>query len=388
MSKNFKIKRNVSILVFLLIIFMITFYAVCVGVNYDYAPHIKDVHDILEHGFGTFIREYPCPLWHVFTALFIRVFGISDVHSAAAVTALFNSICYIGTYCILSRENEKVDTIINSVFAFLLMIIGPSCPVCIMYWTPSKWHNPTHIAVRAIAVFAYLLIIDILQEYKKNKSVSSIRLVALSILLVLCNLAKPSFSQIIIPGLGLYLIIMIIVTRGRSADLFIRLLISFIPCAVLTLIQTASAFYSESSAYASGSGLDIAWMDVINNSFGGKGWMLPLLVIFPIYVFAVDHKCLKRTDVQLTLLVWLSSFLEAALLAEEGVHRYDGNFTWGFDLAEFFAFVISVKVMIEYCSSFDRKKISKWIFVIVGWAIFAVHLFIGTKYLIGFLLAK
>jgi hypothetical protein len=72
------------------------------------------------------------------------------------------------------------------------------------------------------------------------------------------------------------------------------------------------------------------------------------------------------------------------LLEETGARRGNGNFTWGYILAEFLAFMVAVKIFLETVHDYDHADPRQRPFVTFGWVLLAVHLFIGISYFVHF----
>ena len=126
--------------------------------------------------------------------------------------------------------------------------------------TPNTWHSPTHTLIRAVALFAFLLIISVVErvkqsEYQKNIGLKTGILIAL--LLFCSNLAKPNFVQVLYPALVFYMIYHLIISRGRAIKMGVQLALTCIPSLLLMIYQYISAFYNGSSA----GGVTISWFE-------------------------------------------------------------------------------------------------------------------------------
>ena len=384
-----KTRIRIMYCIFAIVIFSITFLSSLSGNAADYGAHISSATQILTDGLWALLKHNQYPLWHICVALVTFISRMPIRYASGFVSGIFNALCYCAV-CMYFNRREEHECISYTFISFLLLLIGPLCPnkygFAILYWTPNPWHNPTHIAVRPIAVFAFVIILDILYEWQQRKTISKKNAVLLSVLLVLTNIAKPSFAQIIIPGLGLYLVVYMLTERSRdSLVLFGKMLLIFVPCFAMTILQTVCQFFTTAPAGAEENGVEIAWMDVVNQSLGGKPLILLIMVALPVIVLIISFNSSLKIDVRLSICVLLCAFLEAALLAEKGGRRYDGNFTWGFTLAEFFAFMISAKLMLNFTMSLRRENIWKWILALLGWGIFAVQVYIGVNHLWAFL---
>lgn len=389
MKKN-RHRETYLLLFFSVLIFIVTYLSAISpkSVEFDYCAHIMSAEQVLSDGLGSLLRHNQYPLWHILVAFTAFISRVKIEYASGIVTGLLNVICYCGVFEYFRRNNDK-NMLCDMMASFGVMIIGPMCSLNHIYWTPNTWHNPTEFAVRPFAVFAFLIIVELLDEFKDSKKTNVSQYIILSIMLLLSNLAKPNFAQIIIPGLGLYLIILLFKNHDlRTLKLFGCMLLSFVPCFLMTIIQFTTQFLLDDGTTET-IGYAIKWMDYLNYSLGGKIYLIILFIFFPLVVFALEYRSVIRTDIMLAVCMSVSAFFEMALFEETGGYFYNGDFTWGFILSEFFLYMVSTNMLVSATGN-DRhsKKRTVSLSHMVEWGVFAVQLFIGIRYWIIYITAK
>ena len=235
---------------------------------------------------------------------------------------------------------------------------------------------------QTLAFLAFLLILRVLKEYEEEqKKLSAKTWLLLAVFLVLCNLAKPSFVQIAVPGLAVYLLILLIRTRGKAFGFCFQTASAFVPCVCVMLWQMIVSFGTSSSAEG---GIEIAWFDVMGASSPSIPFSMLLGYLFPLYIILTNLRIMKERDMQVTFFMWFAGFLEAAALAETGYRRYHGNFGWGYVLATFLVYVMTFRYFLKRNREYDYQNLKDRILVLGGWVIFALQLFIGIYYISTF----
>ena len=177
------------------------------------------------------------------------------------------------------------------------------------------------------------------------------------------------------------LLILLIRTRGKAFGFCFQTASAFVPCVCVMLWQMIVSFGTSSSAEG---GIEIAWFDVMGASSPSIPFSMLLGYLFPLYIILTNLRIMKERDMQVTFFMWFAGFLEAAALAETGYRRYHGNFGWGYVLATFLVYVMTFRYFLKRNREYDYQNLEDRIFVLSGWVIFALQLFIGIYYISTF----
>lgn len=367
-------------------IFAITYHVVISRYDHsDFILHAQTATMFLEKGLFSLLRETSYPIWQLLIAGISVLLGAPIEVGAAIGTGLLNVLSYLFIYRYLVQDNQKRKRWIL-VLTSLFMLIGPlympwfNSDVYLGQGTPNIWHNPTTLCVRPFAVITYMLIIKILDKYESGEAIGKKNWLLLSGFVLICNLAKPSFFQILVPGLGIYLLILLANTKGKAFLFCVKIVVAFIPSAMVILLQFVISFMISGSA-GEGNGIIISWFEVLRAYTPDLPTSLFLVFAFPTYVLITNYKELRNKDVQLTLYMFIAGFLEAAMLAESGYRRLHGNLTWGYMLAIFFVYMTAFKYFIKKNREYDYESIKERVIVAIGWVLLILQLFIGIYYI-------
>ena len=389
MDKNEK-KNLITAIFFAVFLIVITYQVIMGSVRNpesDYLGHAKNAELLLNSGLSAVLHEIAYPLWAFLVAGIMKISRAPAYEASAVAGGLLNAMTYVLVYCYLAKECKEERLGLTALTWFLLLV-GPfyipwyNPDVYTGQVTPNIWHNPTTICVRPFALTAFLLILKLLKEYEEEQKNFTVRnWVLLAVVLVFCNLAKPSFVQMAVPGLAIYLIILLIRTGGKAFGFCFQLALSFVPCVCVMLWQMVVSFGTASSAEG---GIEIAWFDVMGAASPSVPFSLLLSYLFPLYVVLTNIRIVKERDVQVTFFMWLGGFLEAAMLAETGYRRYHGNFGWGYVLATFLVYVMTFRYFLRRNQEYDYQNVKDRVLILGGWVIFALQFFIGIYYISTF----
>ena len=384
-------KRSLIVATFFAVFLFVITYQVIMGAvrnpYSDYLGHAENAELLLQSGLGPVLKEIGYPFWAFLVAGIMKLSGAPAYEASAIAGGLLNAFTYVLVFSYLAKECKEERLGIAALTWFLLLV-GPfyipwyNPDVYNDQVTPNIWHNPTTICVRPFAFLAFLLILRVLKEYEEEqKKLSAKTWLLLAACLVLCNLAKPSFVQIAVPGLAVYLLILLIRTRGKAFGFCFQTASAFVPCVCVMLWQMIVSFGTSSSAEG---GIEIAWFDVMGASSPSIPFSMLLGYLFPLYIILTNLRIMKERDMQVTFFMWFAGFLEAAALAETGYRRYHGNFGWGYVLATFLVYVMTFRYFLKRNREYDYQNLKDRILVLGGWVIFALQLFIGIYYISTF----
>ncbi len=345
-------------------IFIITYYVVLHVGNTDYERHSVWALQLSFRNLPHFMQNYAAyPLWHIATNIFYKVLGFKLLDAAATTTALFNCFAY---WCVIWAWDffvkSSFSSCLKSLWVCCLLLVGPLyAPWFSEYYylgqgSGNVWHNPTNIAVKGFSILCFVLIIRLLESDKTVKDEK--REYFFLCFLNLCSVfAKPSFLQGIIPGLGLYFIISIIMDRGKREKIIKYFFITgtFVPAVLLLAYQLFFSFFADTAIH-SGGGFGIGFGRVLGNWSPNLFISFLLAFSFPLYILALDFRNLiKKIHIQVALCYEFCAWGESALLYESGKREMDGNWLWGSYLS---MFIVWMLLLFEYFNILSNDKFS------------------------------
>lgn len=351
----------------------------------DFPQHTQAAQQLIDNGLLSFLKTDSYPLWQILVALSSILLRMPLITSATFICSLLNTVTYILLYHFFIQHGLKINFLPSLLCALLIM--GPmyipwfNPTIYLGQGTPNIWHNPTTICVRPFALATFILINNILKKDTKSQNNNTRDIIALAILLIFCNLAKPSFSQGIIPGLGLYIIIKLIYHKGKNLFYYLKIVAAFIPSVLLLVIQWFVSFYDNPSIAGENNGIAISLFEILKLYSPNVLISFILGMAFPIYISLCNwNRIIKKSDLQLLGCCMVASYLENALLVETGVRKVHGNFGWAWLLFMFLAYVFAMREFLIWNESYDYKKTISKIAISIGWGLFFIQAAIGIYY--------
>lgn len=283
--------------------------------------------------------------------------GRGMLSSVLVFSLLFVSMLYPLTY--LGRYHEVGED-------FLYRYLGA--------FTPNPYHNATYLAARPFSVPAFFLFAEILDFYEKENKWYHPKYLLFSVSLLLSTLAKPSFSLVLICAAGCIMLWRLIAHGFRGIKAFFQMGIWFIPTFLVLLYQFGDVFRpGKISGEGIGIGFLTAWSTATDHVFlsllRGMGFPLTVLIF-----------CLARREVPKVLKFSWQFFLAAlctlVFLYEKGYRLSHVNFAWGYMYGLFFAYVVSLIVLVKYTVG---KRQPPWQLGI-QWGMYGLHLICGVDY--------
>lgn len=349
-------------------------------VGTDYYFHAQWATTISFHHLNTFFDTYHVyyPMWHFMVFVLYRI-GVEVSVAGGLVTAILNIITFLGVLYYMNMAHV-LDKLKNLFVSFGLMLAGPiwlgfAYTLAVGHCSPNEWRNPTTLAARTLAVFIFIMISKILDE-RKNATTKD--WITLSILLAVSALAKPSFLQAFIPGLGIYLVFRCLKIRSAAnIRLFGKIVLTHIPAVAILCVQALLML---------GEGIDISWFEYWKQHTGSVVLSLCAAFLFPVFVLLAYGKG-KSEDVTVILPIQISAFLEAALLVEKGSRRLHGNFVWANSIAMFLFYMVMARVFMHEISEKERMGNSRYIWKqVLGYCLFFLHLAGGLWWLFAYII--
>lgn len=385
--------KNIRILLISTLIIWIATYSAGIRDYYlDIAQHTPWALTITRSNLFEFMTNYVAyPLWHLFVRLFTEWFPYSPLNTAAGVTALFNCFALWSVMFVWNRLSKHTMEFGNVAFySTILLFIGPlSLPSFNPFYylgqgSGNVWHNPTNIAVKGFAVLCFFLIIYILESTKTDRELLW-TYVILGALLLMSALAKPSFFQGIVPGLGLYFIFALIF-KGFKKHIkrFILIAVSFIPSACVIGFQFFSSFFMRSNI-AEGDGIGIEFGRVLHNWSPNLAISFLLAFAFPLAVLLLNFKTLiRQTSVQVVLFYELAAWAESTFLYEVGTRELHGNWLWGSYLSMFIVWMFFLIKYFDILHDEETTPIKKKVNCIIVLPLLFLQLLFGIAFWYSF----
>lgn len=392
-------------------------------VSVDYGIHIDIAKELDWSDPVKMLREHTEPVWHLLVRLAMGLGGFSAERAAGLVSGALCAFTHLLTAHFLYRAVGKgaatardVSTNLAvrasahstpgagssglsvagaAIFSLILNLVS----AVYMPWfnekpylgqgSPNPWHNPTTLVVRPVAVLIFVLVTgECLRVqrsgFAKGQGLRIWKGFLLALLLVLSNFCKPSFVQIFYPGIFILMFLWLFAYRFRNFPLGMQLLVCCLPSVALMGMQFLTAFYNETNEESAG--VIIAPFKVAGLYTDNIAFSTLLLLAFPLAIALCS--IVRRTFDWTDGFAWIMLAAGAAekfLLAEGGSRLWHGNFSWGYILAVYLLWFISIRDFAAWkCTFAHSSGVKKWI-SITAWVLCGVillaHLVSGIYYL-------
>ncbi len=317
-------------------------------------------------------------MWHAMVSLLYRYGHMSIEKAGTLIMASANVLTLNVCMNYIKRKIPKIDYASWIYMGIGLFFLGPlffpwiNPHYYLGVWSPNPWQNPTENMVRPFAVISIILILDILESENVNRK----KHVILSVVLMLRVLADPSFLQVIAPAMVVYVLVDTIALKKIQFRKYLLLASAFIPAGCMMILQLWIAFYSGS---ALNEGIGIGAFKMLEYYVDNVWAALIACIAFPLFVFIAaiivqGKDVLKNSGIILMVSCLVVGWCEMAFLYEKGYRIVDANFAWGYMLAVFIAFVLSIVEFIKITESdFKYKSLIRNI----GVGLFSCHLLFG-----------
>lgn len=350
----------------------------------DLFIHATAVQDVwIKEGFLPFFYKVSYPGWHLIVFILLKL-GIPLISAGCLASSFFSflsalAVLYVSA-CILGKNHFYLAILISTITLFASSIFVPGFNPQPYYGQGSTtiWHNPTYTAVRpfAIASCAYLFFLF------KYRRVNIKQCIIYALLTLICLFLKPSFFQIQLPALYVYLVIDFI--KNRDSKFCLYLLLSTLPALLYLALQAQIMLFSPENR---GEGFTIGFFECWRAVSPNFVISCLLLTAFPIFLLVVLRKELNQnaSPYSFLLLLTVIGFCEASFLAEAGPRMMHGNFFWGFYLALFLDWVFLLPRFIKV--GIIEKRFSRWI-IAIGCVLLLCHFISGINYYVYLLIGN
>ncbi|MBP5198012.1 MAG: hypothetical protein J6033_03060 [Lachnospiraceae bacterium] len=338
--------------------------------------------------------SFPYPIYFKISAFF-NLFMIPE-RAVSVAAMLLNSLAVVFTKLELDKvvKKSKYSGILISFVSVALFFVSMLHTFDLVYipgifwkylgvFTSNPYHNATFLAARPFAVLAYFKFCSLLSVYETQKPKWQ-DYALFSLYLLLSTMTKPSFTIVIVATAGLVMLYRLIAKRFKNFVPTLLLGLCFIPTFIDLLYQYSGVFVPTAEEEIRGIGFSLGrvWGKYCEN--------IPMAVFlaigFPIVVLLFNLKKIKTDDhFRFSFQMYGMSFLMAYFLLEKGFRERDFNFSWSYMYGIFFAFVGSVKVMLDNLSEFmetdaSERKAVDYLRLIFGGGAFLAHLLCGAVY--------
>ena len=338
--------------------------------RFDYDNHLLLAKNLFNGENGSIVTY---PAWHLLCWFCLMFFGEST--SAALTTALLNVFAFIVIWAILGRRFKY--NLIVLLISCGMMICGPLYVPMINkeYFlgqlSTNIWHNPTHIAVKGIALLSAWLLYKCICEKPDNKYY-----VYLSIFTALSIFFKPSYAQVALPAVVILYFVMLL-SGKMDWKSCIKNFFALLPTAIGILLQYMGIWGTE-TAVTDGGGIAIGLFQIWGKYSSHILGSILISLMFPMCVMLCYGKSYFSTEKNRFFMIMFGvAFLEYAMLYETGERMVAGNFGWGLQLATFFLFFNSVYEMLRLRDNSTKHGKAKFITCA---SIFALHTLCGIWY--------
>lgn len=242
------------------------------------------------------------------------------------------------------------------------------------YQNANMWHNSTYIFMRLMAIITVILFIDLMEQYKTGLSVK--QWVTYTLALAVTTGFKASFLTVFAPLMAILLLIDL--CKGIKFKNVFLMGLTVVPSLVVLFLQNLIL-----SGTGESNGYTISPFAALSLRGDHPKVTLILSVLFPVAVCVLHIRDFYKDKIYFgALIMWAVAFLEVFLLLETGKRALDSNFMWGYSIALFFLFLISMlKLYRDMVSFVKEKKIFKIVAGSVGTFILLWHVVSGVWYL-------
>lgn len=326
-------------------------------------------------------KFYAYPVWHFLVRGISALFPIGREWAGALVTACLLGFTAAVLYGFLWTQLKDVLDwkrlcLLDLGLLVLTALYMPwfNREVYLGQSSPTIWHNPTNMAVKPVALLAFLYF---LRMYGERRSVKGRAFLGFSLLVLLSCFVKPSFVQGFLPAVALFLLLELVRTRGKSFLFSLKMAAAFVPSGLYFVFQYISVF-----GEGAGRGIGIAPFAVMRLDTAHPGISILQAVAFPLFVLGILGWRHLREDIPLLFAVifYLVSLLEFILLIEV-TEPASGNFEWALQLAMFTLFIMTA---VRFYQKTEKKS---WM-VFVGNALLAYHIGSGIYYYLYLLIGS
>lgn len=359
--------------------FIMTLHIYDFGAYTDFQRHAAWVQELWVDGsFFDFVKTVPYCGWHTLMRCALCLDMPINV-AVASVTALFNACtAAICLYYLNRTFNSRLHPMVIAVIGLTILMVSAIWLPCFnqeIYkgqGSPNIWHSPTYDAVRPVSVLTVIFFLDSIKN--RSTSLSLNRIIALSFLILLGIVLKPSFFAVLLPSIIMYAVIDYFWNGDIRFDF--KMLSPLLAPIAISFVVFIQLFTSNASSASGNSSIALVFFQ---NLLSPNPIVSDLLLLaFPLYAIVICRKEIfcKGSPYVLIVLMLFVGFCEYSFVAETGIRATDGNFAWGLMSAVFIAWLYLLPLFIKTAASGGISRASQ----VVGFVLVAGHLFSGICY--------
>lgn len=348
MKRRISLPELLAELLFAFLLFYFAYKASYVGIDYDI--HIAKLEGFDLSQTAAYIKDHQEPLWHLTVAAIRQLLDCTLQRAAGIASGGYFALMYLVSCRLISFADMEIR---KPMLAFLSFCLHIAAAIYVPFFnktpylgqgSPNVWHNPTTIGVKWAALLVFMLTaaeLTRLVRERFEKDLRPVPAVVIALLMVVCNLYKPSLVMVYYPAIFIVCLVWLVRFRGKNLRHCFELFLVCLPSLLLMIRQYLMSFGGSGSE---GGGLVIAPFKVASIYTPNIAVSTLLLLAFPLYMLAVTLAERKMDMADwfgwLMLLVGLA---EKLLLAETGSRASHGNLAWGYLLAVYFVWFLAIR---------------------------------------------
>lgn len=382
---------NLEMLIIYFVVFLLTFRVT--GHLADTKVHTSWAAQIEFSNFMQSIQVISYPIWHICVALSTRLLAVPAIEAARFMNAVFTIFTMIIIRWTLemfvdSNISQRIKNYITLALTFVSAICIPlynNRKIYLGQGSINPWHNPTYMSVKPFAIICFLMFISLykidteekIKILTKDFNKQNIIFVVFSVFVLISTFAKPSFLQVFLPSVIVFLIIELISSKGRIFSFCLKSALAFIPVELILIHQYIVVFGSQATT---DNKVEFSFFEIWKHYSSNIPLSIILFFAFPIYVLIIFRKKIfEDKEILIAIIMVLVGTIQFSLLAESGSRRWDMNFIWGYMLAGLILWIVTT---IKFLQIYIKEKEVKHykLKIIIGCTIFFIHFISGIYY--------
>lgn len=346
----------------------------------DYPAHARFAAKTIDLG----VLQTPHFLWQAILVGIKAIFFLNNYIISSFISIILIYYClHIVIYRLLHQHlNEKAYSKLFALFfTFLVMIITPILlPTAIDkhlyfgYIGLATYHNPTIVLLKLLVIIQFFSMI----KYMSMVKVSKISYLVSALLIILCTLAKPSYTICLLPAISVYILYSWI--RNIYINVKYATISIIVPSIIILLWQFYYTYQSIISSSMSDSSIIFDPLSVIE--FYSPHFIILkffLSIAFPL-AFIISYGRISDNYLILAYIIATVGISFMYLLSESGSRKYDANFFWSAQIGLFLLLVnIIYFIFNSYASIFTKRNNIKNTFIFL---FLVLHIISGIAFYI------